>query len=336
LRFVFLTGVTKLSHVSLFSDLNHLKDLTLNPTHADICGITQEELEENFEPEINAVLQNTGRERGKYFEDLKRFYDGYRFSKKPLKVYNPFGLLNHFGNNGKFMSYWYDTGTPTFLINLIVKQKIDIVGLTHLQTAYKDFSKYDIENMEAVPILYQAGYLTIKDYDDETEVFILDYPNEEVRSSFSQSLLKQYTQVSGEASRGLNVRLPTALLKGDVDGVMDALRIFLAAVPYDIIKETENYYQTAVHLIFSMLGLNCRSEVRISSGRVDTLVETKKYVYCFEVKLNKTADAASKQIDEKEYTLPWKGSGKKLFKVGVNFDHDKRNIGGWKVEEEDR
>ena len=331
LQFVFLTGVSKFSHVSVFSDLNHLVDLTLDPRYADICGITQEEMEQNFGPEIEAVLENTGKSRDEYLGNLRRFYNGYRFSEKSLSVYNPFSLLNHFDKNGKFLSYWYETGTPTFLINLIIKQKINIVELTNLQVGYEDFRKYDIENLKVEPLLYQSGYLTIRDYDGEINQFTLDYPNDEVRSCFATSLLEQYLQPSGESSNNLNTKLVQALFRGNVDEAMDSLKSFLASIPYDIIRESENYYQTAVHLIFTMLGFNCRSEVRIASGRIDTLVETKNFVYCFEFKLNGSADEALAQIDTKEYLLPWKGSDKKLFKVGVNFDHEKRTIGTWKT-----
>ena len=154
-----------------------------------------------------------------------------------------------------------------------------------------------------------------------------------MRSSFSTSLLEQYLKLSGETGRGLNSRLPGAFIKGDVDGAMSTIKSFLASIPYDIIEKKENYYQTAIHLIFSMLGLNCRSEVRIASGRIDTLVETKNYVYCFEFKLNGTAEEALAQIDTKEYLLPWEGKGKKLFKIGVEIDHERRNLGGWEIME---
>jgi hypothetical protein len=330
LQFVFLIVVTKFSHVSVFSDLNHLVDLSLDPRYADICGITQEEIEENFGPEIEAVLEETGKSREGYMGELRRFYNGYQFSRKPLRVYNPFGLLNHFDQSGEFLSYWYETGTPTFLINIIIKQKINIIDLTHLQVGYEDFCKYDIEDMRAEPLLYQSGYLTIRDYDGELDRFTLDYPNEEVRSSFSKSLLERCLKPPAEASRGLNTRLPGALVNGDVEGAMNALKSFLASIPYDIIKEQENYYETAVHLIFTMLGLNCRSEVRIASGRIDTLVEAKHFVYCFEFKLHGTAEEALAQIDTKEYLLPWEGCGKKLFKIGIEFNCEKRNIGDWK------
>ena len=330
LRIVFLTGVTKFSQVSVFSDLNHLKDLTLDPLYADICGLTQEELEECFEPEITAILQARGRTREEYFDNLRTYYNGYRFSTKPIRVYNPWGLLNHFDNNGDFLPYWYETGTPTLLVNLITEQKINILDLGNMRIGYDSFRKYDADNMEALPILYQSGYLTISDYDEDRNRFILDYPNLEVRSSFANFLLKQYLKAPEPKARALINTLPDALEDGSIEEAMDAIRQCLASIPYDIIREKENFYQLAIHLMFTMLGLNCRSEVRIAAGRIDTLVETKNFVYCFEFKLDGTAEEALKQIDSKEYLLPWKGSGKKLFKVGVDFEYEKRNIGEWK------
>jgi hypothetical protein len=333
LRFVFLTGVTKFAHVSIFSDLNHLTDLTLDLRCAALCGITQEELETDFAPEIEAVLEKSGKSRDEYLGELRSFYNGYRFSEEPLSVYNPFGLLKHFDCGGRFTPYWYETGTPTFLVKLIADRKINILDLGNMQVGGRDFHRYDIENMRAEPLLYQGGYLTIKDFDEKSGLYTLDFPNVEVRSCFSGSLLDQYMEPSGETSGSMNTRLLQALLKGDVENAVETLRRFLAAVPYDIIRESENYYQTAVHLIFTMLGFDCRSEVRIASGRIDTLVEMEDFVYCFEFKLEGSAEAALAQIDTKEYLLPWEGRGKKLFKIGVCFDTEKRNIGEWKAAE---
>jgi hypothetical protein len=330
LRFLFLTGVTKFSKVSIFSDLNHLDDLTLNPRYSDLCGITHDELEREFEPEIGVILEKTGRKRDEYVENLRQYYDGYRFSENQLKVYNPFGLLHHFHNDGKFSPYWYETGTPTFLVRLISDKKINILDLTNMQVGYDDFRKYDVENMKAEPILYQSGYLTITNYDDELNIYTLDFPNIEVQSCFAKSLMDQYLISSNETAGNLSILLLETMSKGNIEEAINVLRRFLAAIPYDIIKDTENYYRTAIHLIFNILGFTCRSEVHTSDGRMDSLVEIRNFVYCFEFKLDKTADEALAQIDTKEYLLPWTGSGKKLFKVGVNFDSEKRNIGDWK------
>jgi hypothetical protein len=330
LRFVFITGVSKFAHVSVFSDLNQLTDISLNPVYADICGITQEELEKNFAPEIDEVLRETGASRLWYLDELRRYYNGYRFSMKALTVYNSFGLLNHFYNNGMFSEYWYETGSPAFLITLIENQNINILDLNRMRVNLNDFRKYDIQNMRAEPVLYQTGYLTITDYDSDLEEFTLDYPNEEVRCAFARSLLEHYLRPSAKSARELHTELPRALYHGEIDTAKEYIQAMMATIPYDIIKDTENYFQTVVHLIFTMLGFKCRSEVRIAAGRIDTVVETKSYVYCFEFKLHGSAAEALAQIDTKEYLLPWKGSGKTLVKVGVSFDHQKRGIADWK------
>jgi hypothetical protein len=329
LRLVFITGVTKFSHVSIFSDLNQLTDLTLNPDYAVICGLTQEEVEQNFDPEIKAIMKKTGKSRKEYLEELRSYYNGYRFSEEPLTVYNPFVVLQHFVEKGKFKAYWYETATPTFLVKLIVEKKVNILNLTNMLVGDADFRKYDIENMRVEPLLYQTGYLTITDYDEEADLYTLDFPNIEVHSSFTKSLLDQYLESSNETAGALHTRLMRALLKGDIKGAMNAMPPFFAAIPYDLIEERENYYHLALHLIFNILGFNCRSEVRTADGRIDSIVETKSFVYCFEFKLDKSAKEALAQINTKKYLLPWKGSGKKLFKIGVDFNHETRNIGEW-------
>jgi hypothetical protein len=346
LRFVLLTGVTKFAQVSVFSDLNHLMDLTLDPRYADLCGVTQEELERDFAPEIDRVLDSTGRGREDYLDRLKHYYNGYQFSDKPLTVYNPFGLLKHFDAGGNFFPYWFETGTPSFLIKLIENQHIDVTRLEEYTVSFNQFSKYDAENMDAVAILYQSGYLTIKTYNEKRQTYSLDYPNEEVRSCFADALAEVYLKATADGRNGLMRMLPEALEEGDVTGALEAVKSFLATIPYDLAIEQERYYQTVVYIMFRMLGLNCRAELRTAAGRIDAVVETEGNVYCFEFKLHKggrnseaactaLAEEALAQIDRKEYLLAWKGrfspgSGKKLFKVGVAFDQNTRNIGVWK------
>jgi hypothetical protein len=332
LKFVLLTGVTKFSQVSVFSELNSLTDISLNPDYYDICGITQEELETNFEPEISAITRETGQKTDEYLDKLKHFYNGYRFSEKPATVYNPFGLLNHFFNRGEFESYWFSTGTPTFLIKLIETQKIDILDIENKSFTLTGLQKFNVDNMDGIAVLYQSGYLTIVDYDERFKEYTLDYPNEEVRSAFANALLEHYVHVPSNDVNALAVRLPKALAEGDISSVMNNLIPFLAAIPYDITIKQEKYYQTVLHLIFRMLGLYCQSEVKIASGRIDTLVEAGDYIYCFEFKLDGTAEEALHQIDSRDYLLPWQGTGKKLVKVGVAFDYKKRNISEWKVQ----
>jgi hypothetical protein len=331
LQMGFLTGVTKFSQVSVFSDLNNLTDISMNPAFYDLCGITQEELERDFTDEITAVITRKGVGRESYLSEVKRFYNGYRFSREPETVYNPFGILNHFNEQGAFNTYWFATGTPTFLVKLIENQKIDILNLEKIPLAAISFQKFNVDNMDALAVLYQSGYLTIVGYDEELNEYTLDYPNEEVRACFANALLEHYMRASAMDVNALAAKLPRAFVNGEIDTVMNALPPFLASIPYDIQLKDERYYQTIIHLIFRMIGLVCRSEVRLAAGRIDTLVETRNNVYCFEFKLDGTAEEALQQIETKEYLLPWTGGGKRVFKIGVNFDYEKRNISEWKI-----
>jgi hypothetical protein len=329
LRFIFITGVSKFSHVSIFSDLNQLTDLTLDQRYAGICGLTQEEIETDFEPEIESVLKNTGRSREGYIEELRHFYNGYRFSKDPLTVYNPLGILKHFYSGGEFSDYWYESATPSFLVGLLEQNKIHATGMTGMQVGSSDFGKYNIDNMEAAPILCQAGYLTISDYDKETGLYTLDFPNREVSASLANSLLRHYLGMTD--NERLDTKFITAIAKGDLDVAMDTLRRIFAGIPYGIAGEKECHFQAVVHVIFRMLGFNCLSEVQTADGRIDTLVITQNFVYCFEFKLNGSAEDALAQIDTRKYAHSWEGSGKKVFKVGVSFDYTTRNIEKWVV-----
>jgi len=329
LRLVFLTGVSKFSQVSIFSELNQIADLTLDPRYADICGLTQEEFELNFGPEIECVLEKNGRNREEYLDDMRRFYNGYRFSKAPLTVYNPFGLLKHFYSGGEFSEHWYETATPSFLVDLIEKHKVNVLELSNLRVTAADFGKYDIDNMAIAPLLCQTGYLTITGYDEKSQRFTLDYPNEEVRAAFSGTLVKHGLRVPPDKGDAFHNQLTDAIYDGDVDAALNAIKRFLAEIPYDLVLEKEVHFQALVRVIFKMLGFECRTEERISTGRIDMLVKTDDFIYCFEFKLDGSAEAALAQIDNKEYAAPWAASGKKVFKVGVNFDSKKRNIAEW-------
>jgi hypothetical protein len=219
------------------------------------------------------------------------------------------------------------------LFKLIENQHIDILHLEEEKITSASFAKFDAENMNVVPVLYQSGYLTITDYNKDSGIFTLGYPNDEVRTAFSKTLIEYYMHTTMPTD-ALSAAFPVALGKGDIDGAMESLKVFLAAIPYDIQIAQEKYYQTIIHLVFRMLGFNCRCEVRLADGRIDTLVETKTQVFCFEFKLKNsndgTAEDALRQIDNKDYLLPWNGSGKELYKIGVSFDYEKRNIGEWK------
>jgi hypothetical protein len=336
LQFSFITGVTRFSKVSIFSDLNQLDDISFNPKYADICGITQDELERDFADRLIVFAPPNNLTVQGYREKLRRVYNGYRFSEKSLTVYNPFGIINHFMNEGSFSPWWFESGSPTFLFSLIESQGIDILNLEDMTVSQESFTRFDIENLAALPVLYQSGYLTIKDFFPENGFFKLGYPNEEVSSAFNSQLLQSKYEDNGTM---LAVHFPEKLISGEIDDAMRQLQVFLAAVPYDIQVPVERYYQSLLHLVFSIFGFRTRSEVRIATGRIDTLVETKKFVYCFEFKLNTTdaphkhsAQDALEQIGTKDYMTPWHGTGKQLYKIGVVFSYEKRNIVDWQIE----
>ncbi|MDR1830638.1 MAG: ATP-binding protein [Candidatus Fibromonas sp.] len=330
LRFTFITGITKFAQVSVFSALNNLTDMTLDPEYSTLLGITQEELEKDFADYIEKWAKEYGGKK-KYIEKLKDSYNGYRFTENPQTVYNPFCLLKHF-DSGKFQKFWFETATPSYLINLLDSQKIDILNIKDFSVATDDFKKYDSDNMDAVPVLYQSGYLTVKDYDKESDSYILGYPNKEVESAFASELATKYLKVPGSEKSSFAANVTKWLYVGEPEKIIaDGFIPFMASIPYSITIPKEKYFQTIFHIIFNIFGFQCRSEVQIATGRIDSILETPKFVYCFEFKLKGTAAEALKQIDSREYLTPWKGKGKTLFKIGVSFDHKKRKIKEWKI-----
>ena len=330
LRFTFITGITKFAQVSVFSALNNLTDITLDPEYATLLGITQEELEVDFADYINKWAKEYGGKK-KYIEKLKDSYNGYRFTEKLQTVYNPFCLLKHF-DSGKFQKFWFETATPSYLIKLLDSQKIDILNITDFSVRTDEFKKYDSDNMDAVPVLYQSGYLTVKNYDKEADSYTLGYPNKEVESAFADELATKYLKVPGSEKNSFAANVIKWLYAGEPEKIIaEGFVPFMASIPYSITIPKEKYFQTIFHIIFNIFGFQCKSEVQIATGRIDSILETPKFVYCFEFKLKGTAAEALKQIDSKEYLTPWKGKGKTLFKIGVSFDHKKRKIKEWKI-----
>ncbi|MDR0307070.1 MAG: ATP-binding protein [Chitinispirillales bacterium] len=332
LKFAFLTGITKFAKVSVFSALNNLNDITLDPRFADICGITQNEMEDFFAGYIDKYAESHGGKEN-YLKKLKVFYNGYRFSKNKLSVYNPYGLVKHF-DSGEFNAYWFESGTPTYLIKLLDNEDVDILTFKGTKVTTAGFRKYDSENMDAVPMLYQAGYLTVVDYNEELGYYTLDYPNTEVRSAFADELAVKYLGIPQTKKESMLVNISEYLYGGDVESTIElAIKPFMSAIPNNIAIRNEHYFQTIFYIIFNMLGLKAPSEISMATGRIDAIVETPKFVYCFEFKLDKTVKEAMDQIDKNEYLTPYKGSGKTLFKIGVNFNYKERKIQDWAFEE---
>lgn len=332
LRFVFLTGVTKFAQVSVFSDLNQLNDISMKPAYATVCGITKDELVATFAPEINTL----GKKNGLTFEEtvqrLGSLYDGYHFEESAEGVFNPFSLLNVF-DSYKFDNYWFQTGTPTYLVDLLKQSDYDLrLLIDGVEVQASAFSEYRAEAKNPLPMIYQSGYLTIKGYDKEVSLYTLGFPNDEVRYGFLNFLIPYYTEVSDAETGFYIVKFMRELRAGDVDAFMERLKIFFAGMPYELSDNTERHYQAIFYVVFTLMGQFIETEVRSARGRADAIVKTKDSVFVFEFKLNGTAEEALKQIDEKGYLIPYTLDGKKLVKVGVNFSKGTRNIDQYIVE----
>ena len=330
LRFVFLTGVTKFGQVSVFSDLNQLKDISMDARYATICGITDKELRRDFQPELEALAANEGLDYEEVCQKMKRMYDGYHFRHNMEGLYNPFSVLNAL-DSLEFGSYWFSTGTPTFLVQLLKKTDYDLRNIEGIELPANQFADYRADADYPIPVIYQSGYLTIKGYDKEFKSYTLGFPNEEVEYGFLNFLVPYYTGVSSNENL-FNIRhFVNELRAGNVDAFLTRLRAFFAGIPYELNDKTERHYQAIFYLVFRLLGQYIDVEERSAKGRADAVVKTKDYVYVFEFKLDGSTEDALKQIDEKGYLLPYSIDQRQLMKIGVSFDSAERNIGEWKI-----
>lgn len=329
LRFVFLTGVTKFSQVSVFSDLNQLNDISMKPQYATICGITRQELEDTFIPELNRLAETNELTYEETLNKMTALYDGYHFCEFAEGVFNPFSVLNVF-DGYKFSNYWFQTGTPTFLVELLKKSEYDLRTLIDgVEANASSFMEYRVDANNPIPLIYQSGYLTIKGYDKRFGNYLLKFPNDEVRYGFMDFLVPYYTSVVDD-ERGFYLgKFVRELESGDVDAFLTRLQAFFADFPYELNEKTERHYQVVFYLVFKLMGQFTGAEVRSARGRADAVVKTPKYIYVFEFKLNGTAEQALQQIDEKGYLIPYQVDGRELVKVGVEFSAEKRNIDRW-------
>ncbi|MDR1554137.1 MAG: ATP-binding protein [Prevotellaceae bacterium] len=334
LRFVFLTGVTKFSKVSVFSDLNHLRDMSMREQFAGICGISESELIRDFEPELQALAEHKGITRDEAFAEMKKRYDGYHFAKKSEDIYNPFSVLNTFDAND-FDYYWFQTGTPTFLVNMLKKGQIDIRTIDgDISMPAKNITDYNPDNNDPIPLLYQSGYLTVKSYDAMFNSYVLGYPNEEVRYGFLHELLPAYLPVDRYSLNNFFAGdFVKKLMNGDTEGFMTAMQSFFASIPYDLTDKTEKYYQLVFYLLYTLMGQFVQTEVKSANGRADAVVYTANAIYVFEFKMDKraTAEQAIQQIDDKGYLIPYIADGRKLVKIGAEFSFKKRELKRWVV-----
>ena len=329
LKFVFITGISKFSQLSIFSELNNLTTITMDNSYAAICGFTKEEIVEQLKPEIMNFAQALGIQESTALARLKRKYDGYHFSKKSPDVYNPLSLLKCLREKD-LKNYWFETGTPTHVTEMISKYVLKPEELDGFSAGEMDFNVAFEFAETPLPMLYQSGYLTIKSY--RNNIYILGFPNEEVRVSFIQGLAPYYTNSTVSHNNSFVIKLICALDEGDVDKAMTLLRSFYSSIPYDAEKQDEDHYKTIFYLIFTLITDYCvRTEERSAAGRCDALIETEDAIYVFEFKLNGTAEEALQQIDDKGYSIQYEAGDKKVVKIGVNFDKDRRTIERWVV-----
>ena len=339
IRFAFLTGVTKFSKVSIFSDLNNLRDISLEEDYAGICGITQEELEENFQPEIQILADRQQLDYPQAVADLKQWYDGYLFHPAGKSMYNPYSVLNAFAKK-EIKSYWFETGTPTFLVNYLKEAHYFIPNLDgNVELNEEGLRTYRAVAQDALPILFQAGYLTIKEYIKEARMYRLGFPNDEVRYGFWENLLPAYSSIPFGQTGVSAWRFVQDIREGKVDSFMERMQAIIAGIPYDnfdkeSLKLREQNYQTAVYLIFKLMGQFVQTEVHCSTGRADCIVYTTDTVYIFEFKLtgNGSAEDAINQIREKKYAAKYRAEGKKIVLIGSSFDEQTRTIKDWAVD----
>ena len=329
LRFVFITGISKFSQMSIFSELNSLQNISMKDRFSAICGITEREIAEQMRPDVESLAEKNGETYEEAMAHLRRMYDGYRFSPECEGIYNPFSLLNCL-NDRRYGRYWFSSGTPTFLIELLRRCSFDIESLEGTTLRAEGFDAPTERITDPIPVLYQSGYLTIKEYNFGADLYTLAYPNDEVRLGFINSLIPSYLSDPYHKQDSFIYDFTEDLRKGDMDKCMNRLTAFFASIPYNLDNKTEKHYHTIFYLLFSMMGLYVESEVRSAVGRADVVIRTATHIYVFELKIDGSAEDALKQIDGKGYLVPYKVDGRKLVKVGVNFDSTTRTVSDWK------
>ena len=334
LRFVFLTGITKFSQLSIFSALNNITNISMDEAYAGICGITKEELLTQMSDDIDRLAEKLSITREVAIQQLKDNYDGYHFTYPSPDIFNPYSLLNCFSKE-KIGAYWFGSGTPTFLIEMM--RKFGTTPMDIGESEMADVSDFDAptETMESiVPLLYQSGYVTIKDYDEDTNLYELGIPNKEIRIGLFKSLLPNYLTRSSQRGKVAIAQMSVLIKNGDIDGALELFRTFLATVPYCENTKYEGHFQQLMYVVFALLtDYRILVEQRTSKGRTDITLETQDSIYIMELKFGNTADEALAQINANHYADAFAMSNKKTIKVGIGFDvKDERNITDWKVE----
>lgn len=328
IKFALLTGVTKFGKVS---ELNNLDDISMWNEYIEICGISEREIHENLEAELHEFAAARGVTYDRICADLKENYDGYHFTHNSIGIYNPFSLLNAFKRK-EFNSYWFETGTPTYLVKLLKKHNYDLERMTHEETDVQVLNSVDSESTNPIPVIYQSGYLTIKGFDERFGMYHLGFPNKEVEEGFMRFLVPFYTKVSKMETPFEVQNFVREIRSGDYDSFFRRLQSFIADTTYEVIREQELHYENVLFIVFKLVGFYTQVEYKTSHGRVDLVLKTDKFIYIMEFKLDGTAEEALQQINDKQYALPFAADGRKLLKIGINFSAKTRNIEKWIVE----
>ncbi len=326
----FLTGETKFGEISVFSDLNNLMDLSMDRRYIALCGITEEELYGNFEEDIHRLAAAQGMTNEETCMELKECYDGYHFTHNVPGIYNPFSLLNTFSKL-EFGNYWFETGTPTYLVELLKRNHYDLERMANEETD-ADVLNSIYGDESPIPVIYQSGYLTIKDYDRRFGIYRLGFPNREVEEGFIKFLLPFYTRMNKVEAPFEIQKFVNEIETGQPDAFFQRLGSFFADTPYELARDLEVHYQNVLFIVFKLVGFYVQVEYHTSEGRVDLVLQTDKFIYVMEFKLDGTAEEALRQINEKHYARPFEADSRKLFKIGVNFSKETRNIEKWLVE----
>ena len=328
IRLVFLTGVSRFGKLSVFSGLNNISDISFTRQFAGICGISEEELTENFQEGIKALAEENERTLEEEILELKRWYDGYHFSKKSPDIYNPFSILQVLAYRN-YSNYWISSGKPTLLAEQLKNTETDLKEVIHTICNENTLNALDIDNISIEALLYQTGYLTIKSYNKSFSLFHLGIPNEEVKQGFFEFLLPYYSSVTQDKVAPFIYNLVIEMRSGRVDDFMKRLQSLFAGFGHDLKFDEERNVQNAMLLIFSLVGMHVEAEVRNSDGRIDILVRTTDYVYIMELKYDKSAREALDQIERKEYALPWAVDSRTVIEIGINYSTEKRRIDDW-------
>ena len=331
LEFVFLTGITKFAQLSIFSELNNLFNISMYDKYSAICGISSEELHTQMLPDVERLAEHLHLSVDETFERLKRKYDGYHFSKNSEDVYNPFSLIKALAS-GDIGDYWFDSGTPTYIIKLLQKYNVGLRDLTGQDAGVSDFDVSPENMTAALPLLYQSGYLTIKHYEPMIDLYTLGYPNEEVRTGMVRSLAANYLKPAEGTNSSFVIKFVKAVIADDMEQALTLMRAYLAGVSYRLSNKTERDVQTIFYLVFSLIGSFIKVEEESAHGRADVVITLPSVVYVMELKFDGSADAALRQIDEKGYLIPYTADGKRLVKVGVNYSSEERTITEWRIE----